>query len=161
MSRLPTRGDFEVWYDKFQLTLGDSLLGKITEGLRSGDFGVVVLSRAFFAKKKWTESELAALFGLETTTRKIILPIWKDVTAEEVRAYSPLLADRFAVSASQGLLAVVGEIKIAVNVSERKDELVERDSSQKVRALVETLSERKEAERLIYSEEGAQTVSRI
>ena len=26
---------FDVWYDKFQLTLGDSLLQKITEGLNS------------------------------------------------------------------------------------------------------------------------------
>jgi len=41
------RKDFEVWYDKFQLTLGDSLLQKITEGLTTCDFGVVVLSKVF------------------------------------------------------------------------------------------------------------------
>jgi hypothetical protein len=154
------RQDFEVWYDKFQLTLGDSLLQQITEGLRSCDFGVVVLSKAFFAKKKWTENELAGLFALETTARKIILPIWKDVTAEEVRSYSAILADRFAVSASQGLSTVVAEITIAVSISERKDELAREDSAKKVKALVETLTERKDAERLIYSEEGAQIVSK-
>ena len=42
---------FEVWYDKFQLTLGDSLFQKIGEGLNSADFGVVVLSNPFFGKK--------------------------------------------------------------------------------------------------------------
>ena len=146
-------------YDKFQLTLGDSLLRKITEGLQSCDFGVVVLSKAFFAKKKWAENELAALFALETTTRKIILPVWKDVTAEDVRSYSPILADRFAVSASQGLQAVIAEIKISVNVSDRKDEITGQDSSSKVKALVQTLTQRKEAERLIYSDEGAKLVS--
>ena len=84
---------FEVWYDKFQLTLGDNLLQKITEGLLTSDFGVVVLSKAFFAKKKWAENELGGLFALETATRKIILPVWKDVTAADVRAYSPILAN--------------------------------------------------------------------
>jgi len=47
------RRDFDVWYDNFQLTVGDSLLKKITEGLASCDFGIVVLSKAFFGKKKW------------------------------------------------------------------------------------------------------------
>jgi hypothetical protein len=154
------RSGFDVWYDNFQLTLGDSLLQKITEGLLSSDFGVVVLSKAFFAKKKWAENELAALFALESTTRKIILPVWKDVTEAEVKAYSPILANRFAVSASQGLQKVVDEIKLAVSVSERKDEIARDETSSKVKALVETLSERKEAERLAYSEEGAQLVSK-
>ena len=50
---------FEVWYDKFQLTLGDNLLQKITEGLLTSDFGVVVLSKAFFAKKSGQKMSLA------------------------------------------------------------------------------------------------------
>ena len=151
--------DFEVWYDKFQLTIGDSLLQKITEGLTMCDFGVVVLSKAFFNRKKWAENELASLFALETTTRKIILPVWKDVMETDVKNYSPILADRFAVSASQGLDKVVDEIKIAVNVAHRKDEIARDAASTKVKALVDTLTERKEAERLAYSEQGAQLVS--
>jgi hypothetical protein len=154
------RSDFDVWYDNFQLAVGDSLLKKITEGLLSCDFGIVVLSKAFFGKKKWAENELAGLFALETTTRKIILPIWKDVTAEDVKAYSPILADRVAASASQGLDAVVKEIKIAVSVSARKDEIATETSTGKVKALVESLTERKEAERLVHSEQGAQLVSK-
>jgi len=42
---------YDVWYDKYVLRLGDSLLRKINEGLASCDFGVVVLSPHFFAKK--------------------------------------------------------------------------------------------------------------
>jgi hypothetical protein len=41
------RPDFEVWYDEYKLTLGDSLLAKIDEGLASCDYGVVVLSPSF------------------------------------------------------------------------------------------------------------------
>jgi hypothetical protein len=151
--------EFDVWYDKFQLTLGDSLLQKITEGLLAADFGVVVLSKAFFKKKKWAENELAALFALETTTRKIVLPIWKDVTEADVKDYSPILANRFAVSASQGIEKVVGEIKIAVNVAQRKDEITRDVATGKVRALIQTLAQQKEAERLAYSEQGAELVS--
>jgi hypothetical protein len=153
------RKDFEVWYDKFELKLGDSLLKKITEGLLSSDFGIVFLSKAFLAKKKWAQNELAGLFALETTTRKIILPIWKDVSEADVKKYSPILADRFAVSASQGIDKVVSEIKIAVNVVQRKDEISKDAASIKVKALVDALEEGKEAERLAYSEKGSQLVS--
>jgi hypothetical protein len=48
----------------------------------------VVLSKAFFTKKKWAESELGGLFALETATRKIILPIWKDVTEAEIPSHT-------------------------------------------------------------------------
>jgi TIR domain-containing protein len=49
---------YEVWYDDYELTLGDSLPEKIDDGLQQCDFGVVVLSKAFFAKKKWGRKEL-------------------------------------------------------------------------------------------------------
>jgi len=150
---------FEVWYDKFQLTLGDNLLQKITEGLLTSDFGVVVLSKAFFAKKKWAENELGGLFALETATRKIILPVWKDVTAADVKSYSPILANKLAVSASEGLQRVVDEIRIAVSVSERKDEISADATTSKVKALAQTLEERMDAERLASSEHGARLVS--
>jgi hypothetical protein len=76
-----------------------------------------------------------------------------------VKKYSPILADRFAVSASEGLDTVVSEIKIAVNVVQRKDEISKDAASIKVKALVDALEERKEAERLAYSEKGSQLVS--
>lgn len=134
------------------------MLQKISEGLNSCDFGVVVLSKAFFRRKKWAENELAGLFALETTTRKIILPIWKDVTEADVKAYSPILADRLAISASAGIPSIVHEIKIAVAVAQRKDEIARDAATGKVRALVQTMAEKREAERLGNSEEGAQLV---
>jgi hypothetical protein len=36
-----------VWYDEFELKVGDSLAGSIDIGLRSSRYGVVVLSSAF------------------------------------------------------------------------------------------------------------------
>src|SRR6266480_5847307 len=47
----------EVWYDKFVLKVGDSLLRKVDEGLSGSRFGVVVISPDFF-RKNWTREEL-------------------------------------------------------------------------------------------------------
>lgn len=109
---------FEVWYDKFSMTLGDSLLQKISEGLRDCDYGVVVLSSAFF-KKKWPRAELDGLFALETAERKIILPIWKDVTEQDVRSFSPILAGRLGAPTNGGVEPVVEEICRAVEAADR------------------------------------------
>lgn len=65
------RKEYEkVWYSEYELTLGDSLLQKIDQGLATCDYGIVVLSKAFF-KKKWPPAELAGLFTRETKSRKI------------------------------------------------------------------------------------------
>ena len=41
---------WSVWLDEYELTVGDRLTRSINVGLASSRFGVVVLSRAFFAK---------------------------------------------------------------------------------------------------------------
>lgn len=46
--------------------------------------------------------------ALETATRKMILPVWKDLSAEEVAQLMSTLADRVAVNAAVGL-DVVGQ----------------------------------------------------
>lgn len=110
--------DFDVWFAPYKLTMGDSLLRKISEGLRECDYGVVVLSPSFFAKE-WPQNELDGLFGLETEQRKVILPVWKDVTKKDVARYSPILAGRLSAQASRGIAAVVDEIKAAVGAGNR------------------------------------------
>ena len=42
--------------------------------------------------------------------QKVILPIWLDVSVDDVAAYSPTLADRVAANASDGLEQVVDDI---------------------------------------------------
>ena len=108
-----TRRGVRVWYDKFTLTLGDSLREKIDYGLRYSRFGVVVLSPHFF-NKDWPRKELDGLVALEVGGRKVILPVWHNVTKSDVARYSPILAGRLAVSTSTGLDNVVGEIMRAI-----------------------------------------------
>lgn len=60
-----------VWFDKYELTLGDNLREKIEEGLRISRFGVTILSHHFF-NKEWPKRELDGLFELETGSKKIL-----------------------------------------------------------------------------------------
>ena len=150
----------EVWFDEWSLTLGDSLLRKINEGLTSCDFGVVVLSPSFFSKS-WPQNELDGLLALENTTRKIILPIWKDLTAEDVRRYSPILAGRLAVLASDGVQRVVKEIERAVDVSTRTREInVGGSVLDKAKRIGLSIAERNNSDRLMHCEEGVKLIFR-
>ena len=115
--------DFLVWYDEYKLVMGSSLRTSIDNGLRDCDYGVVIFSHNFFAKK-WTVAELNGLFALEDATKKIILPVWLNIGEDEVRNFSPMLADRRASLASHGVDWVVGEIKAAVSASERTNDIL-------------------------------------
>lgn len=100
----------EVWYDEFELKLGDSIRRTVDKGLRQSRFGIVVLSKAFFAKQ-WTQYELDGLTEIDLHSQsKVILPIWHEISHAEVLNYSPSLAGRKAAAASRGLAAVVREI---------------------------------------------------
>ncbi len=145
---------FDTWYDKDELTIGDSLLHGIGRGLNECDFGTVVLSKHFF-EKKWPRAELEGLFSLETTERKVILPIWKDVSEEDVRAFSPILAARLGVPASKGVDEVVGEIQRAVQVARRASALNSLDIvTEKFLALDQEFARQKRARELEESHEG-------
>jgi len=92
---------FRVWYDDFILKVGDSISRSIDKGIARSSYGLVVLSPHFFAKQ-WTERELAGLTTREVAGRKkLILPVWHNVTHEDVMEYSPTLADKKALDTRQ------------------------------------------------------------
>lgn len=109
------RAGLRVWYDEFTLTLGDSLRRSIDRGLAQSRYGVVILSPHFFAKE-WTQYELDGLVEREVRSGKTILPVWHGVTGEDVRRFSPTLANKLAVSTTKGLDVVVEEILRALRV---------------------------------------------
>jgi hypothetical protein len=86
-----------IWYDEFNLTVGDSLRRSIDRGLANSRFGIVVLSPAFFAKN-WPQYELDGLVAKEQVGGKVVLPLWHKVSKDEVMARSPTLADRVALN---------------------------------------------------------------
>jgi predicted RNase H-related nuclease YkuK (DUF458 family) len=111
LAELMIKNGCNVWFDIFQLKVGDSLRKKIDEGLKSSKYGIVVLSRDFF-RKNWTDYELNGLVAREMNGVKVILPIWHNVTRDEVLSFSPTLADKVALnSAIYSLQEIVTELK--------------------------------------------------
>jgi len=89
----------KVWYDEFELKIGDSLRRKIDMGLARSKFGIVVLSNNFI-KKGWTNYELDGIITKANTGEQVVLPIWHNITKKEVIDFSPSLADKLARNTS-------------------------------------------------------------
>lgn len=108
----------KVWYDEFELKIGDSLRQKIDKGLANSRFGIVVLSKNFI-KKGWTNYELDGIITKAVSGQQVILPIWHNITKQEVIDYSPSLADKVARNTA---LYTVDEIadEIAEVINERQ-----------------------------------------
>ena len=105
----------KVWYDEFELKIGDSLRRKIDRGLSKSRFGIVVLSKAFI-KKGWTNYELDGIISKVNTGEQVILPIWHGITKQEVLNYSPSLADKVARNtASYTVEEIAEEIAELIN----------------------------------------------
>src|SRR5688572_1660795 len=68
------RSGLRVWLDEQEISLGDSLTGKINEGLAQSRYGVVILSPDFLAKE-WPKRELGALLAIELKHGKRVLPV--------------------------------------------------------------------------------------
>jgi hypothetical protein len=95
----------KVWYDENALLWGDQLRRSIDRGLLNSRYGIVVFSKAFLKKKRWTEHELNGLFAKERDGRKVILPIWHKITDRELLRYSPAFADRIAMITKRDSIA--------------------------------------------------------
>ncbi len=111
-AELKERG-LRVWFAEFSLTVGDSLRQSIDWGLASSRFGIVILSKYFF-EKHWPQQELNGLATREVDGKKVILPVWHNVTVDEIRDSSPMLADRLGVDTEKGLPHVVQELLRAI-----------------------------------------------
>ncbi|WP_432414721.1 DUF1883 domain-containing protein [Chromohalobacter israelensis] len=92
-----TQQGLEVWYDELTLRIGDSLRQKIDRGLANSRVGLVVLSPAFISRG-WTNYELDGIVTRTVSGEQILLPIWHQITKQEVMDFSPSLADKVARS---------------------------------------------------------------
>ena len=86
-----------VWYDEMTLRIGDSLRQKIDRGLANSRVGLVVLSPSFI-KKGWTNYELDGIVTRTVSGEQVLLPIWHNITKQQVIEFSPSLADKVARS---------------------------------------------------------------
>lgn len=64
----------KVWIDEAEIKVGDSLLEKISAGVKDSDYLVVVLSHNSI-ESNWVQKELQMAMGREILGTKVILPL--------------------------------------------------------------------------------------
>jgi len=106
------KNNISVWFDEVEIEWGDSLRGRIDDGLKKCKYGIVILSPNFFSKKKhWTKIELDALFAIETNSgKKAILPILHEMTYEDLVKISPTLAGKKGIKSTEGIPLIVNKV---------------------------------------------------
>lgn len=94
---LQEKFNLKVWYDNISIKWGDNIRTEIDKGVKKSKFGIVILSRSYMTKY-WTNYELEALFQRESNGGKLILPIWHNITKQDVQDFSPSLAGKLAMN---------------------------------------------------------------
>ena len=114
-----------VWYDSLNLKWCDNIRTEIDKGLIKSNFGVVILSKSYI-KKYWTNYELEGLFQRETNIGKLILPIWHDITKQEIQNFSPSLAGKMSMNT-----AIMTPSEIAEKLNELYSSSKERPETER------------------------------
>jgi len=104
-----------VWFDEFSLRVGDRLRESIERGLRETRKCVLVITPNFITNRGWTREEFNAIFTRELVDgADVILPVWHDVTRDQVFEFSPVLADRVSVNWDVGAEEAVRRLRKAI-----------------------------------------------
>lgn len=67
----------DVWYDKYEIKIGDSIVEKISDGIGASDWLLMCFSKAS-VKSKWVRQELNAAVALTVKRGAFILPVLID-----------------------------------------------------------------------------------
>lgn len=135
---------FEVWYDDFVLTAGDSLRESIDKGIRNSEYGLIVLSPNFiFRNKGWAGRELNGLTAREVAgRRKLILPVWYNISYEEVLEFSPTLVDKYALNTEDMSLEEIADAIAEVLPGQPDPEEDQLDADEAMKILSDPTEER-------------------
>lgn len=87
----------QIFYDKESIEWGDNWKDKILNGVKKAEFAIIVISENFFGRE-WTEKELKELLSRQNRNgQKLILPILKNFTLEQLQKEYPSAADIQAI----------------------------------------------------------------
>lgn len=86
-----------VWYDALDMQWGKGLREQIDNGIKRSKYAILVFSKNFFAKK-WPKRELDGILAKEEITGATPLPIWYNISYEDVYEFSPTLSGLYSLS---------------------------------------------------------------
>lgn len=115
---LQKKYQIKVWYDEFTMRVGFSLRESIESGLKNCRYCIVILSNHFLANEGWALREFSSAYTTELVKRRrLLLPVWVNVTPDMIYEYSPIMADRLGVSWDTGLENVALELARSIGVA--------------------------------------------
>lgn len=90
------KANITYWLDRAEIIWGDSLTGKVNEGLSSSRYVIVVLSENFLSKN-WSKKELNSALNIEASSGEVlVLPliVGNPDEKEEIMKSFPLMNDK-------------------------------------------------------------------
>lgn len=105
-----------VWYDEFSLSVGDSLTESIDEGLKKSEKCILIISPSFIENERWAKRELKSILAREIVQKKqLILPVWHNVSEEDVFNLNAYLVDILGLSSDIGVRNLADELVKKIN----------------------------------------------
>lgn len=101
-----------VWFDEYSLKVGDSLSDSIDRGIREAAKCILILSPSFLANPGWSKAEFKAIINRHIAEGAVILPVWHNVTRDDVYGYSSFLVDIVASNMSKGRETVARDLRL-------------------------------------------------
>jgi len=98
-----------IWYAPLELQPGDNLLISLERGMNFSDCGILLISREYLTKN-WTGFEIDNLITQYIEDGKKIIPIWLNVTKEDIKKTRPSLANIVALDANDNFDKIIGQI---------------------------------------------------
>lgn len=85
-----------VFRDKAEMKIGQSMRQSMDNALAKAKFAIVIFSPDYLSKY-WSQYELDGILSKEYLTgEQMILPLWHNITADELASKSPSLANKLA-----------------------------------------------------------------
>ena len=114
-------GGLSIWVDDLERKTGGGIPQTISEAIASSRIAIAVLSKAFF-NGGWPARELDRLVTGSVEGAQVVLPIWHEITKDEVASYSASLAEKIARTTSTQTVEEIADEIIEVVMSVAQDE---------------------------------------
>lgn len=83
-----------VWYDEYSLEIGDNIRVSIEDGIKKCKKCIVIISQEYISNTRWAIKEFESIVAREIIKNEsVILPVWYNVTPEDVYEFSPSLSN--------------------------------------------------------------------
>jgi len=107
----------DIWIDEWELQAGDSIVQKISEGIRKSSFFIIVLSK-YSIKSNWVLRELNSALMRQLTKDDVkILPILLEIELDEVPL---LMSDIYSVKFSRDFISETEYQKLIAPIAEKE-----------------------------------------